>query len=417
IFQKGYGQDVISDYGTSKSAYLPAKTDNGGSSDTLTFGTGITRINLTWTFNGKDLIFSLTDAPTDKLTIENYYNSFYRVENIQVAGSVLTSAEIMTKQLWQDSAGINSLNWSESAISFNGLAGNDTITSGNFNDQLLGGDDNDSLSSNGGDDTIYGGLGNDTLNAGLGNDFVNGDDGDDLLDGGEGNDSLTGSAGNDHLTGGAGNDSIDGGMGSDRLLESGNFNFTLTNTSLTGNGTDVLSSIETVTLIGSSGNNLLDASSFTLGAVSLDGSTGVDTLIGGTGNDLLKGGSGNDRLTGSAGNDQFIYDTNTAFTTSAVGIDQITDFVSGTDKIVLDKTTFTMLGSVIGSGFNVTTEFAVVNSDAAASTSIALIVYSSGTGNLFYNQNGVTTGLGSGGQFATLSDIPALSATDFILQA
>ncbi|MGL4881737.1 MAG: M10 family metallopeptidase C-terminal domain-containing protein, partial [Waterburya sp.] len=62
-------------------------------------------------------------------------------------------------------------------------------------------------------------------------------------------------------------------------------------------------------------------------------------------------------------------------------------------------------------------EFAVVGSDTAVATASALIVYSSGTGNLFYNQNGVTTGLGSGGQFATLSEIPALSATDFILQA
>ncbi|MGL5074527.1 MAG: hypothetical protein ACRDBG_01625, partial [Waterburya sp.] len=65
-------------------------------------------------------------------------------------------------------------------------------------------------------------------------------------------------------------------------------------------------------------------------------------------------------------------------------------------------------------------EFAVVDSDQAAATAEALIVYSSGTGNLFYNQNGVTADFGSagsGGQFATLSETPTLSATDFILQA
>jgi hypothetical protein len=83
----------------------------------------------------------------------------------------------------------------------------------------------------------------------------------------------------------------------------------------------------------------------------------------------------------------------------------------------LDKTTFTALGSAVGSGFNIATEFAVVSSDAAASASGALIVYSSGTGNLFYNQNDILTGLGSGGQFATLSGIPTLSANDFMLQA
>jgi hypothetical protein len=97
-------------------------------------------------------------------------------------------------------------------------------------------------------------------------------------------------------------------------------------------------------------------------------------------------------------------------------MDQITDFVKGTDEIVLDKTTFTMLGSVVGGGFNLAKEFAVVESDTAAATEETLIAYSSKTGNLFYNQNSVTTGLGSGGQFATLSGIPALSADDFVLQ-
>jgi Ca2+-binding RTX toxin-like protein len=122
-------------------------------------------------------------------------------------------------------------------------------------------------------------------------------------------------------------------------------------------------------------------------------------------------------MTGGAGSDYFIYDTNAVFTASAVGIDQITDFVSGTDKVVLDKTTFTALGSVVGSGFNLANEFAVVGSDTAAATVDALIVYSSETDNLFYNQNGVTAGFGSGAQLATLSGIPALGASDFELQA
>ena len=159
------------------------------------------------------------------------------------------------------------------------------------------------------------------------------------------------------------------------------------------------------TITGNSGNN------------NLDGGIGNDTLIGGSGNDLLKGGSGSDRLTGGTGSDRFIYDTNATFTTSSVGIDQITDFVKGTDKIVLDKTTFNALDSVVGGGFNLAKEFAVVGSDTAAATAEALVVYSSETGNLFYNQNGVTAGLGSGSQFATLTGIPALDAHDFELQA
>ncbi|MGL4883358.1 MAG: calcium-binding protein, partial [Waterburya sp.] len=66
---------------------------------------------------------------------------------------------------------------------------------------------------------------------------------------------------------------------------------------------------------------------------------------------------------------------------------------------------------------SIASQFAVVTNDADVATASALIVYNSETGNLFYNQNGVTDDLGSGGQFATLSETPALSATDFILQA
>jgi hypothetical protein len=48
--------------------------------------------------------------------------------------------------------------------------------------------------------------------------------------------------------------------------------------------------------------------------------------------------------------------------------------------------------------FSVATEFAVVNNNTAVATASALIVYSSGTGNLFYHQNGTATGLGAGSE-------------------
>ncbi len=60
-------------------------------------------------------------------------------------------------------------------------------------------------------------------------------------------------------------------------------------------------------------------------------------------------------------------------------------------------------------------EFAIVGSDAAAATSSALIVYSSGSGSLFYNQNASLTGFGTGAQFATLTGIPVISASDFVI--
>lgn len=122
-------------------------------------------------------------------------------------------------------------------------------------------------------------------------------------------------------------------------------------------------------------------------------------------------------LTGNGGSDRFLYDTNAGFSASAVGIDRMSDFLINTDKIVLDKTTFTALASVAGSGFSVKSEFAVVTSDAAAATTGALIAYSRATGNLFYNSDRTASGLGSGGQFATLTGIPGLTAADFQIQA
>ena len=72
-----------------------------------------------------------------------------------------------------------------------------------------------------------------------------------------------------------------------------------------------LSSIDTATLTGGTSANTINASAFTLGAV---------TLSGGSGNDTLSGGSGNDTLTGGLGADSF---------TCGAGTDTITDFNSG----------------------------------------------------------------------------------------
>src|SRR5439155_1469896 len=73
------------------------------------------------------------------------------------------------------------------------------------------------------------------------------------------------------------------------------------NTKLTGAGTDTLVAIEAVALTGGPGNNLLDASAFTLGPVTLDGAGGNDILKGGAGGDQLTGGAGEDSLVGGAG--------------------------------------------------------------------------------------------------------------------
>jgi|GEM_PF-2671248 len=148
---------------------------------------------------------------------------------------------------------------------------------------------------------LSGGPGNDTLIGGSKADTLSGDEGNDALAGGGGNDTLSGQDGDDTLIGGLGDDSLDGSDGSDTVQEIG-ANLTLTDSRLTGSGTDRLIGIEKASLTGTTGNNRLDASGF-VGAVTLKGLAGNDTLLGSQSNDLLVGGEGDDSLSGNGGND------------------------------------------------------------------------------------------------------------------
>jgi hypothetical protein len=147
----------------------------------------------------------------------------------------------------------------------------------------------------------------------------------------------------------------------------------------------------------------------------INGLSGNDLLRGDAGNDILIGGAGNDTLVGGAGADKFLYNTNTPFASSAVGVDTISDFNSSQgDKVILDKTTFNAITSTSGTGFSNANDFKITSS---AATSTAKIVYDSVSGQLFYNPQGSVVGFGSGGLFATLTGAPTLAASDFVLQA
>lgn len=145
------------------------------------------------------------------------------------------------------------------------------------------------------------------------------------------------------------------------------------------------------------------------------GNGGDDIISGGTGDDLLSGGAGDDSISGGEGKDVFLFGADTSFNASNFGIDRVTDFVRGVDKIALDKTAFGALSA---------SSIGTVSRDSQVSRSSRKIVYSRGSGQLFYNQNGSSSGLGKGAAFAIIDSdnnpataAPALSASSFQIVA
>ncbi len=177
------------------------------------------------------------------------------------------------------------------------FSGGTTLTGGDSSDTLLGGSSNDIL---------VGGKGNDSISGASGEDKMRGSAGRDRLDGGSGDDLIRGQGGSgDTLIGGMGNDTLDGGSGQDRIVEAADTDFMLTDTSLSGMGSDVIRNTENVKLTGGASANTIDVSGFS-GGTTLSGQDGHDTIIGGSGSDSVDGGNGDDSLSGNAGNDTII---------------------------------------------------------------------------------------------------------------
>jgi Ca2+-binding RTX toxin-like protein len=221
-----------------------------------------------------------------------------------------------------------------------------------------------------------------------------------------GNDTLTGTSGDDNINGLAGNDIISGGLGTDVFIIDADVDL----------GADTI--VETAT----GGVDTIDFRSTTTKAITLN--LGVFTS------------HGNDSLNGGIGLDTF-YFTGAALTSlntvgTILGTDTIADFTVGVDKIALSKATFSALSGALGT--ITAADFAVVANDSLAGGSAAAIVYSTGSGKLFYNADRanfdtvpplntpINSGLGySGGNFAVLPAIgavyPTLSAANFTIIA
>ena len=171
------------------------------------------------------------------------------------------------------------------------------------------------------------------------------------------------------------------------------FNYVLSEGGLTDNAFVQVTTASGTTITGTAANETL---------IGTDNE--ADILNGGAGNDVLYGGTGNDTLTGGTGADKFVF---ASALNSLTNVDTITDFVSGTDKLVLDDSVFA--GLTAGSDL---TNF-VSSSNPAATSAAATVLYNTSTGALYYDADG--NGAGAAVQFATLSGHPTLLATDFII--
>lgn len=210
----------------------------------------------------------------------------------------------------------------------------EAISGGGFaNVQIMGSNNADVI-----DLTGYSVDGIAAINGGSGNDTITGTDNADTIIGGNGNDNLKGRGGDDLFLIGlnSGNDAIDGGTGLDeiRATEAG---------VIVGWGN--LTSIETISsggfagvqIKGTAGNDLIDLSGITVSGIELiNGASGNDIIIGSAGNDAITGYEGADLLTGGNGADTFVF-ASSRDSRADTGIDTITDFVNGVDRIDLSR--------------------------------------------------------------------------------
>lgn len=311
--------------------------------DSLDGGSGTDEIQ--YTVNARTNIVTDTMAGGDVISgIEGIRVTVARRQGALVDASAFTGNATIT-----GAQGPDTLIGGSGRDRLNGKSGNDVIEGngnvdrlfgGSGRDILRGGDGNDILRGHRGDDTLAGGAGNDrlignkgrlilsevadldltvnTVNGaarivGNGTDNVNGNVTGVLLVGGDSANvlnaanspvavTLQGGGGDDTLLGSVFSDRLEGGEGTDVVQQTVDRNQFLTDTQVTGLGTDRLTSIEGGVLIGGAGNNRLNATGFS-GSVTLVGNAGNDTLQGSNQSDVLDGGAGNDSLVGGQGND------------------------------------------------------------------------------------------------------------------
>jgi Ca2+-binding RTX toxin-like protein len=144
-------------------------------------------------------------------------------------------------------------------------------------------------------------------------------------------------------------------------------------------------------LTGNSGNNLLA------------GFAGRDVLIGQAGADTLVGGAGGDVLTGGADADTFLFEA------PGDGVDRLTDFTSGVDRIAALQTGFGLpIGALDPANF-----VAHASNVATSPFGTQQFIYNTALGILSFDGDGL--GGAAAIRLAVLTGAPALIVADIVI--
>lgn len=340
------------------------------------------------------------------------------------------------------------------------------IDGSNNSETVQGSEGVDNATMRLGDDTYYGNGGNDLLIGHGGADYLDGGEGDDVFviggfgSGVQGTTSKADDGNAEWIATGAKHDVIIGGLGTDTLRIT-----TGIGANTAANGTVVLNdanfqSMEVVQVGGTVGrlnvedaalqllndhyyhranssvanlsdtlgnnggtinNVVVDASGLTTNGLRFEGNANQQTFIGTSQDDTFVGNSGNDVLTGNAGADTFVFGNvheqvvtgvatevqsyvDTAF--SLTGVDTITDFLSGVDKIQLNLDQYASLA-----GFSVAN--LVSGAGAVAMDADDYLLFNSTSNTLSYDEDG--SGAGAAVNIATLTGVTTFTAGDVVV--
>jgi len=172
---------------------------------------------------------------------------------------------------------------------------------------------------------------------------------------------------------------------------------------------------------GTINNVVVDASGVTINGLRFEGNGNTQTFIGTTKADVFVGNGGNDTLTGGAGADKFVFGkvhemvvtgaatapqsyVDTAF--NLTGVDTITDFLHGTDKIELHLDQYTNLVGFSAANL-------VSSASGAAADANDYLLFNTTSKMLSYDADG--NGAGAAINIATLTGVTTFTASDVVV--